>query len=99
MMRRRLRRGRDAVRRPDAPVLADHACIIELEGRPIGYLQFFRWCSWPDAARELDVTRRGPYGLDVLIGEPDQIGKGIGSRAVALRPRTSRPSAGRRGCR
>ena len=60
-------------------------CIIELEGRPIGYLQFYRWCSWPDAARELDVDfDADTYGLDVLIGEPDQIGQGVGSRAVAL---------------
>jgi len=60
-------------------------CIIELDGRPIGYLQFYRWSSWPEDAREIDVDfDDDTYGLDILIGEPDLIDRGVGSRAVAL---------------
>jgi len=60
-------------------------CIIELDGRPIGYLQFYKWCSWADAALECGIDfDDDTYGLDVLLGEPELIGRGVGSRAVAL---------------
>lgn len=61
------------------------ACIVELEGRPIGYLQFYRWLTWPEANQELDI-RADPdtFGIDLFIGEPDLIGRGVGSRLVEL---------------
>ena len=60
------------------------ACIIELDGRPIGYVQFYRWLPFEDAAG-MDI-RADPdtFGLDIHIGEPDLIGRGIGSAAVDL---------------
>lgn len=61
------------------------ACIIELDGRPVGYVQFYRWDSWPEDAREMDVdVDAHTFGLDIHIGEPDVIDRGVGSRAVAL---------------
>jgi aminoglycoside 6'-N-acetyltransferase len=63
-------------------------CVIELDGRPIGYLQFYRWAAWirdPPAEGVLDIPlAEDPWGLDVYIGEPDLVGIGLGSRAVAL---------------
>jgi aminoglycoside 6'-N-acetyltransferase len=58
-------------------------CIIELDGRPIGYLQFYRWREWEDEAEEVDVDA-GPasWGIDIHIGEPALIDQGLGSRAV-----------------
>jgi RimJ/RimL family protein N-acetyltransferase len=58
-------------------------CIIELDGRPVGYLQFYRWLDFEDEMAEMDVGA-GPdsYGIDIQIGVPDLIDKGIGSRAV-----------------
>lgn len=60
-------------------------CIIELEGRPIGYLHFYPWEDEPEAldARELPSIS-GAWGLDIFIGEPDLVDRGIGTRAVDL---------------
>ena len=62
-----------------------NACIVELEGRPIGYVQFYRWLSWPDANEASDI-RADPdtFGIDLFIGPPELIGKGVGSRLVEL---------------
>lgn len=67
------------------------ACIVELGGRPIGYLQFYRWLSWPEGSAELDV-RADPdtFGIDLFIGDPDLVGIGLGTRLVTLRVDTSR---------
>jgi aminoglycoside 6'-N-acetyltransferase len=63
-------------------------CVIELGGRPIGYLQFYRWASWthePPEADEMEIPLvDDPWGLDIYIGEPDFVGRGLGTRAVAL---------------
>lgn len=60
------------------------ACIIELDGRPVGYVQFYRWAAWSDGATEMGVDfDERTYGLDIHIGDPDAIGRGVGSRAVS----------------
>ena len=60
-------------------------CIITVEGRPIGYAQFYPWSGAAGEAREMGIADvDGSYGLDIFIGERDAIGIGIGSRAVAL---------------
>jgi aminoglycoside 6'-N-acetyltransferase len=61
------------------------ACIIELDDRPIGYVQFYRWLPWSQDEEALDV-RADPdtFGLDIHVGEPDLIDRGLGSRAVDL---------------
>jgi aminoglycoside 6'-N-acetyltransferase len=57
-------------------------CIIELDGRPIGYLQYYRWHDHDDDAADM-LVGGGPdtFGIDIHVGEPDLIGHGIGSRA------------------
>ena len=64
---------------------ATTACIIESDGRPIGYIQCYPWSGDEEYARTvgLDLVE-GEWGLDVLVGEPDMIGSGVGSRAVEL---------------
>jgi aminoglycoside 6'-N-acetyltransferase len=57
------------------------ACIIELDGAPIGYLQFYRWADYPEVPVAED---RNVWGIDVHIGEPDLIGRGLGTRTVEL---------------
>jgi aminoglycoside 6'-N-acetyltransferase len=67
---------------PSSPTTA---CIIELGGRPIGYLQFYRWASYAEEAWEMGVDADDDtFGLDLFIGEPDLIGQGHGSRIVAM---------------
>ncbi len=61
------------------------SCVIELGGREAGYVQFYKWGSWPDEAGDMDVPfDDDSWGLDIFIGEPDLVGVGLGSRAVDL---------------
>jgi aminoglycoside 6'-N-acetyltransferase len=61
------------------------ACIVEIDDRPAGYLQFYRWQDWLDEGPGLDIDADADtFGLDIHIGEPDLIEQGIGSRAVDL---------------
>jgi aminoglycoside 6'-N-acetyltransferase len=61
------------------------SCIIELDGTPIGYLQFYRWLAWPEEAEALEVgADADAFGIDLFIGEPDLIGRGVGTRVVSL---------------
>jgi aminoglycoside 6'-N-acetyltransferase len=68
--------------RPEDPTTA---CIIELDGVPIGYLQFYRWLDWPEDATALEVVADAhTFGIDVFIGEPRAVDRGVGTRAVSL---------------
>ena len=57
------------------------ACIIELAGRPVGYLQFY-----PTGQDERGEYGLPPgeiiYGLDLFIGEPGLWGSGLGRRVI-----------------
>ena len=60
-------------------------CVIELGGRPIGYMQFYRWSSFPDEVVEMALPAiEGSFGLDIFIGDPELVGVGHGSHAVGL---------------
>jgi aminoglycoside 6'-N-acetyltransferase len=61
------------------------ACVIEYEGSPVGYVQFYPWCE--DAASAVEMgfePEPGWWGLDILIGELHLTGRGLGTRTVAL---------------
>lgn len=59
------------------------ACLIEYEGRPIGYVQFYGLDE--DGMAEYGLAP-GPvaYGMDQFIGEPEYWGRGIGSAMIRL---------------
>jgi aminoglycoside 6'-N-acetyltransferase len=68
--------------RPDGDSVA---ALIELDGRPIGYIQFYPWAAYGEAAHEMSIPPdEGAWGLDVFIGDPDLLGRGYGPRAVDL---------------
>lgn len=54
--------------------------VAELDGRPIGYLQDFAVEAFPDLA----VRAQDPAAVafDYLIGEPDLVGRGIGTAMI-----------------
>ena len=58
--------------------------LIDCDGRPIGYL------SWRKVAREtldavgLQAIPAGSVDIDILIGEADCVGRGLGPKALAL---------------
>lgn len=72
--------------RPDTlPGAAGTACIIELNDSPLGFIQFYRWISYASEAAEVEIPFDDrTYGLDIFIGDPTQIGRGIGTRVVKL---------------
>ena len=64
---------------------ATTSCLIELAGRPVGYIQFYRWGSYAEEARAMGMELSADaFGIDVFIGEPDLVSRGVGSRAVDL---------------
>ena len=60
-------------------------CLIELDDRPVGYIQFYRWAAFADEADAMNIEYdEDTFGLDVMIGETELMDRGIGSRAVDL---------------
>jgi aminoglycoside 6'-N-acetyltransferase len=59
------------------------SCILELEGKPIGYLQFYPTDDF-DEWRTLIGLEPDParYSLDIFIGEPELWNQGLGTRAL-----------------
>ncbi|WP_456697375.1 GNAT family N-acetyltransferase [Aeromicrobium sp. P5_D10] len=54
--------------------------IVELDGRPIGYVQDYPVAAYDDyAVRVQDLTA---VAFDYLIGEPDLVGRGIGTAMI-----------------
>lgn len=72
--------------RPDtAPDGLTKACIIERRHVAIGFIQFYKWISYADEAKEVGIPFDDrSYGLDIFIGDPNEIGKGVGTRVVRL---------------
>lgn len=72
--------------RPDTvPGASSTACIIELQGSPVGFIQFYRWDSYAKEAMEVGIPFDDlSYGIDIFIGDSSQIGRGLGTRVVGL---------------
>jgi aminoglycoside 6'-N-acetyltransferase len=77
--------ARDEYRPDTRPDSDSTACIVELHGRPIGFMQFYRWASYADEANEVGIPFDDrTWGVDVFIGEPAEVGRGLGTRMVDL---------------
>ncbi|HLN62311.1 MAG TPA: GNAT family N-acetyltransferase [Symbiobacteriaceae bacterium] len=61
----------------------EYACLVEHEGRPIGYIQFYQIVG-----EELEAYGYNPnltvYGMDQFIGEPNFWNRGIGTRMIRM---------------
>jgi aminoglycoside 6'-N-acetyltransferase len=60
--------------------------LVELEGRPIGLIQYSVLADYPEYRAELAGVIEVPEGavsIDYLIGVPDLVGRGIGARMIA----------------
>jgi len=55
--------------------------LILCGGTPIGYIQTYRINHWPDYARHIGVDD-DTAGVDLFIGEPEYIGRGLGPAAI-----------------
>lgn len=59
---------------------------VLLDGRPIGLIQCSRFSDYPDYRQEIGGIAEVPDGaatIDYLIGEPDLIGRGVGTAMIA----------------
>jgi RimJ/RimL family protein N-acetyltransferase len=58
-----------------------YALMVAVGDRPVGWCQWYRWADYPEAAQygadERDI------GIDYAIGEPDQVGRGVGTAMIA----------------
>lgn len=59
------------------------SCILEVDGKPIGYLQSYRTDDF-DEWRTLIGLEPDParYSIDIFIGEPELWNQGLGTRAL-----------------
>lgn len=59
-----------------------HIFLIEYGGRPVGWIQWYLWCDYPDHARQLGADLASA-GIDLAIGELAMTGLGLGSVAIS----------------
>lgn len=59
-----------------------HSYIASVAGRPLGYVQTYRVADFPDYAASLGEFG-GAVAIDVLIGEVEYTGRGLGPRVIA----------------
>jgi aminoglycoside 6'-N-acetyltransferase len=58
-------------------------CIVEWEGRPVGYIQFYP-IDQEGLTKYGYAAGRSVFGTDQFIGEPDLWGQGIGTRMLRM---------------
>ncbi|HMJ15620.1 MAG TPA: GNAT family N-acetyltransferase [Polyangiaceae bacterium] len=58
-----------------------HVFLIESGAVPVGWIQWYRWADYPVHAAQLGASADSA-GVDLAIGEVEQIGLGLGSRAL-----------------
>lgn len=59
------------------------SCILELAGRAIGYLQFYRTDDFDEWRTSIGLERDPErYSIDIFIGEPELWNRGLGTRAL-----------------
>jgi aminoglycoside 6'-N-acetyltransferase len=55
--------------------------VIQMDEEPIGFIQTYLATDHPDWERIIQVGK-GVAGVDLFIGEPEFLGRGIGTRAL-----------------
>ncbi len=55
--------------------------VIEVDGRPAGLIQSYRLADEPEYARAVGVADAA--GMDLLLGDPDLVGRGLGPAVIA----------------
>lgn len=63
----------------------DRALVVEMGGEPVGFIQFYPWAAYADELERMELELpEGAWSLDVLVGQPGWVSRGVGSRAVRL---------------
>lgn len=67
------------------------ALVAELDGVPIGHVQWCRWGDYPDELPRFDADP-DEYCVDYFIGEAELRGRGLGTQLIATALDTVRAS-------
>lgn len=65
-----------------APRAATKMRMVQLNGRPVGWCQWYRWADYPSDAAATGAAD-DEIGADYAIGDPHSIGRGVGTAMVA----------------
>jgi aminoglycoside 6'-N-acetyltransferase len=68
--------------RPDGNA-ATHLLMVILGGTPVGWCEWYRWADYP-AHGEAVGARDGEIGIDYAIGDPAQVGRGVGTEMIGV---------------
>jgi len=60
---------------------ATYVFVIEHGERPIGFIQWYRWADYSEHAALLGAEPNSA-GIDLAIGVPELIGRGLGARVI-----------------
>ena len=71
---------RERVRQHAKPTT--HMLMVTLDGTPVGWCQWYRWADYPADAEAIGA-RDGEIGIDYAIGDPAQVGRGVGTTLIA----------------
>jgi aminoglycoside 6'-N-acetyltransferase len=58
-----------------------HMLVVELDGEPVGWCQWYRWADYPAEGTAAGAADH-EAGIDYAIGEPAVIGQGVGTAMV-----------------
>jgi aminoglycoside 6'-N-acetyltransferase len=58
-----------------------HMLVVEEDGEPIGWCQWYQLWDYPDYAHDVD-GQPGDLGIDYAIGDPGRIGQGVGTELI-----------------
>ena len=61
---------------------AAHMLMVAVDGKPVGWCQWYRWADHPADAEAIGA-RAGEIGIDYAIGDPAQVGRGTGTTLIA----------------
>jgi aminoglycoside 6'-N-acetyltransferase len=61
---------------------ATHMLIVILDGTPVGWCQWYRWADHLADAEAVGAGG-GEIGIDYAIGDPAQVGRGVGTALIA----------------
>lgn len=71
----------DEVKKRNSEFSFLHHFIVELEGKPIGFCQYYEYHhSGEDWHGNIDITNT--YSIDYLIGDTEYLGKGYGTAII-----------------
>ncbi len=71
---------RERVRQDSKP--ATHMLLVTSDSTPAGWCQWYRWADYPADAEAMGA-RDGEIGIDYAIGDPAQLGRGVGTTLIA----------------